>query len=74
MVNQKTVLAVTDDVVLPVSSVLTIMKELGKEVIERFDPLIITQASTISKSLFLFILVLVVLAQIIRLLSEACSS
>ncbi|EFH50150.1 hypothetical protein ARALYDRAFT_488714 [Arabidopsis lyrata subsp. lyrata] len=49
MVNQKTVLAVTDDVVLPVSSVLTIMKELGKEVIERFDPLIITQASTINQ-------------------------
>ena len=56
MMNQKTVLAVTDDVVLPVSSVLAIMKELGKEVIESFDPLIITQASTISKSLFLCVL------------------
>lgn len=47
--TQKTVLAVTDDVVLPVSSVLTIMKELAKEGIERCDPLIITQASTISQ-------------------------
>lgn len=46
-----TALAVTDDVVLPVSSVLTIMKELGKEVTEPCDPLIITQASTISESL-----------------------
>ncbi|XP_024012395.1 LOW QUALITY PROTEIN: anamorsin homolog [Eutrema salsugineum] len=43
MVTQTTVLAVTDDVVLPVSSVLTLMKELGKEGI---DPLIVTQAST----------------------------
>ncbi|XP_010420590.1 PREDICTED: anamorsin homolog isoform X3 [Camelina sativa] len=46
MVNQKTVLAVTDDVVLPVSSVLTVMEQLGKE---RFDPFIITQASTINQ-------------------------
>ncbi|VVB15053.1 unnamed protein product [Arabis nemorensis] len=46
MVTQKTVLAVTDDVVLPVSSVLTIMKELGKE---PCDPLVITQASTINQ-------------------------
>lgn len=50
MVTQTTVLAVTDDVVFPVSSVLTLMKELPKEGIERCDPLIITQASTISKS------------------------
>ncbi|XP_056861230.1 anamorsin homolog [Raphanus sativus] len=49
MVTQKTFLAVTDDVVLPVSSVLTIMKELAKEGIERCDPLIITQASTINQ-------------------------
>lgn len=49
MVNQTTVLAVTDDVVLPVSSVLTIMKELGKEGIQCCDPLVITQASSISK-------------------------
>ncbi|KAL1210727.1 Anamorsin-like protein [Cardamine amara subsp. amara] len=48
-VTQMTVLAVTDDVVLPVSSVLAIMKELGKEGIERCDPLIITQASTINQ-------------------------
>jgi len=64
--NQKTVLAVTDDVVLPVSSVLAIMKELGKEVIESFDPLIITQASTISKSLFLIVLRLFFLAQVMK--------
>ncbi|KAF8047934.1 hypothetical protein N665_2759s0006 [Sinapis alba] len=49
MVTQTTVLAVTDDVLLPVSSVLTIMKELAKEGIDRCDPLIITQASTISQ-------------------------
>lgn len=49
MMTQKNVLAVTDDVVLPVSSVLTIMKELAKEGIELSDPIIITQASTISK-------------------------
>ncbi|WZZ38576.1 hypothetical protein YC2023_034835 [Brassica napus] len=49
MMTQNTVLAVTDDVVLPVSSVLTIMKELAKEGIERCDPIIITQASTISQ-------------------------
>lgn len=49
--TQTTVLAVTDDVVLPVSSVLTIMKELAKEGIERCDPIIITQASTISKTI-----------------------
>ncbi|KAG2311763.1 hypothetical protein Bca52824_023320 [Brassica carinata] len=35
MVTQTTVLALTDDVVLNVSSVLAIMKELGKEGIER---------------------------------------
>ena len=51
MMTQTTVLAVTDDVVLPVSSVLTIMKELAKEGIERCDPIIITQASTISTNL-----------------------
>lgn len=51
MVNQTTVLAVTDDGVLPVSSVLTIMKELGKEGIECCDPLVITQASSISKKI-----------------------
>jgi hypothetical protein len=66
MMNQKTVLAVTDDVVLPVSSVLAIMKELGKEVIESFDPLIITQASTISKSLFLIVLRFFFLAQVMK--------
>ncbi|CAN7114447.1 unnamed protein product [Brassica rapa subsp. narinosa] len=49
VMTQTTVLAVTDDVVLPVSSVLTIMKELAKEGIERCDPIIITQASTISQ-------------------------
>ncbi|CAH2072440.1 unnamed protein product, partial [Thlaspi arvense] len=49
MVNQTTVLAVTDDVVLPVSSVLAIMKELAKEGIQSCDPLIITQASTINQ-------------------------
>ncbi|CAH8381023.1 unnamed protein product [Eruca vesicaria subsp. sativa] len=51
MVTQTIVLAVTDDVVLPVSSVLTVMEEvLGKEVVvERCDPMIITQASTISQ-------------------------
>ncbi|CDY53246.1 BnaA02g04080D [Brassica napus] len=49
MVTQTTVLAVTDDVVLNVSSVLTIMKELGKEGIECCDPIVITQASTISQ-------------------------
>ncbi|KAL0709699.1 hypothetical protein Bca4012_016677 [Brassica carinata] len=49
MVTQTTVLAVTDDVVLPVSSVLNIMKELAKEGAERCDPLIITQASTINQ-------------------------
>ncbi|XP_013628232.1 PREDICTED: anamorsin homolog [Brassica oleracea var. oleracea] len=49
VMTQTTVLAVTDDVVLPVSSVLTIMKELAKEGVERCDPIIITQASTISQ-------------------------
>uniref|UniRef100_M4E4G9 Uncharacterized protein n=1 Tax=Brassica campestris TaxID=3711 RepID=M4E4G9_BRACM len=49
MVTQTTVLAVTDDVVLNVSSVLTIMKELGKEGIGCCDPIVITQASTISQ-------------------------
>ncbi|CAF2120190.1 unnamed protein product, partial [Brassica napus] len=49
MMTQKNVLAVTDDVVLPVSSVLTIMKELAKEGIELSDPIIITQASTINQ-------------------------
>uniref|UniRef100_A0A1J3F8K2 Anamorsin homolog n=1 Tax=Noccaea caerulescens TaxID=107243 RepID=A0A1J3F8K2_NOCCA len=49
MVTQTTVLAVTDDMVFPVSSVLTLMKELAKEGLERCDPLIITQASTINQ-------------------------
>lgn len=49
MVTQTTVLAVTDNVVLDVSSVLTTMKELGKKGIERCDPMIITQASSISQ-------------------------
>ncbi|XP_018511133.1 anamorsin homolog isoform X1 [Brassica rapa] len=49
MGTQTTVLAVTDDVVLPVSSVLTVMKVVGKEGVERCDPMIITQASTISQ-------------------------
>ncbi|CAN8255916.1 unnamed protein product [Cochlearia groenlandica] len=47
--TQKTVLAVTDDVVLPVSCVLTVMKELAKEGFQSFDPLVITQASTLNK-------------------------
>lgn len=51
MGTQTTVLAVTDDVVLPVSSVLTVMKVVGKEGVERCDPMIITQASTISNNL-----------------------
>lgn len=46
MGTQTTVLAVTDDVVLPVISVLTVMKVVG---VERCDPMIITQASTISQ-------------------------
>ncbi|KAL0735591.1 hypothetical protein Bca4012_011801 [Brassica carinata] len=49
MSAQKTLLAVTDDVVLPVSSVLTLLKVLGKEGVESCDPMIITQASTISQ-------------------------
>nr|VDD33370.1 unnamed protein product [Brassica oleracea] len=49
MGTQTTVLAVTDDVVLPVISVLTVMKVVGKEGVERCDPMIITQASTISQ-------------------------
>lgn len=48
MGTQTTVLAVTDDVVLPVISVLTVMKVVG---VERCDPMIITQASTISNNL-----------------------
>ncbi|KAF3504353.1 hypothetical protein F2Q69_00044574 [Brassica cretica] len=48
MGTQTTVLAVTDDVVLPVISVLTVMKVVGKEGVERCDPMIITQASTIN--------------------------
>lgn len=51
MGTQTTVLAVTDDVVLPVISVLTVMKVVGKEGVERCDPMIITQASTISNNL-----------------------
>ncbi|KAF3565858.1 hypothetical protein DY000_02018615, partial [Brassica cretica] len=38
-ISQTTVLAVTDDVVLPVSSVLTVMKVVGKEGVERQVPL-----------------------------------
>ncbi|KAJ0261156.1 Anamorsin [Hirschfeldia incana] len=49
MMTKTSVLAVTDDVLLPVSSVLTIMKELAKEGIQHSDPIIITQASTISQ-------------------------
>ncbi|KAL0887624.1 hypothetical protein Bca101_011607 [Brassica carinata] len=49
MSAQKTLLAVTDDVVLPVSSVLTLLKVLGKEGVESCDPMIITQAFAISQ-------------------------
>ncbi|XP_010549636.1 PREDICTED: anamorsin homolog [Tarenaya hassleriana] len=48
-VTQTSVLAVADCLVLPVSSVLSILKELGNDGLDQCDPLIITQASTLSQ-------------------------
>ncbi|XP_010524959.1 PREDICTED: anamorsin homolog [Tarenaya hassleriana] len=47
--TRTSVLAVTDDLLLPVSSVLSILKELQDKGVERCDPLIITQASTLNQ-------------------------
>ncbi|XP_038702005.1 anamorsin homolog isoform X2 [Tripterygium wilfordii] len=46
---QGTVLAFTDDAALPLSTVISAMRELGYEKAEPFDPLIITQASSLSR-------------------------
>ncbi|XP_057956713.1 anamorsin homolog [Malania oleifera] len=46
---QSSVLALTDQKVLPISSVLNAVREFGNEGLEQSDPLIITQAGYISK-------------------------
>ncbi|XP_061342077.1 alanine--tRNA ligase-like [Gastrolobium bilobum] len=44
-----TVLACTDEAVLPVSQVFDALRELGKEGVEQYDPMVITSASSRSK-------------------------
>ncbi|KAF5737921.1 RecName: Full Anamorsin AltName: Full Fe-S cluster assembly protein DRE2 [Tripterygium wilfordii] len=46
---QGTVLAFTDDAVLPLKAVISAMRELGYEGAEQCDPQIITQASSLSR-------------------------
>ncbi|KAF2298971.1 hypothetical protein GH714_029461 [Hevea brasiliensis] len=47
--TQNTVLAFTDDTVLPVSMVINAVRELANERAEQCDPQVITQASSLSK-------------------------
>jgi hypothetical protein len=48
------VLAFSDDIVLPVSSISTAVSELGFSGVEQCDPQIITQASSLSMFFFPF--------------------
>lgn len=48
---QNAVVAFTDEDTLPVNIVQNVLRELGNEGVEECDPKIITQVSSISKSL-----------------------
>lgn len=50
---QGSILALTDMTVMPISTVLNAVKLIKNEGVEQFDPLIITQASLLSKFLLL---------------------
>ena len=49
--NVGAVLACTDSAVLPVSAVFDAIRELDNQGAQRYDPLLITSASSLSKSL-----------------------
>lgn len=52
---QGSVLAFSDDIVLPVSAISTAVSELGIRGVEQCDPQIITQASSLSMFLSPFL-------------------
>jgi hypothetical protein len=61
---QGSVLAFTDDAVLPISAISIAVSELGIRGIERCDPQIITQASSLSMLLYhLLVFVTVIYVQ-----------